>query len=157
MTWGVNHMNRISRSIASAFVAGGLALGLGACSDVADEATKQVQEEVDKEVDKQISEEYQVTYEVTGEKVDSIEYNAGGGDASNPKLESVKNPTLPWKKTVTLRGIEAPSVMPLAVDLGDAAGKVACKIVYKDKTLVEKSGAGAVSAAGCVAVSPIVG
>ncbi|MER6152205.1 hypothetical protein [Streptomyces hirsutus] len=30
------------------------------------------------EVDKQLDQECEVTYEVTGEKVDSIEYNAGG-------------------------------------------------------------------------------
>ncbi|CAL9337303.1 hypothetical protein SUDANB58_00193 [Streptomyces sp. enrichment culture] len=150
-------MNRISRSVASALVASGLVLGLGACSGIADEATKQVEEEVNKEVDKQINEEYQVTYEVTGDEVDSIEYNAGGGDAAAPKLESVQNPTLPWKKTVTLRGIEAPTVMPVAVNLTDDSGKLSCKIVYEGKAIAEKSGAGAVQVAGCVAVSPIVG
>lgn len=150
-------MNRIRRSVASVLVTGGLVLGLGACSDIADEAAKQVEEEVSKEVDRQIDEEYQVTYEVTGDAVDSIEYNAGGGDAADPQLETVRNPALPWRKTVTLRGIEAPTVMPVAVDLGDDSGKLTCKIVYKGKALVEKSGAGAVSVAGCVAISPIVG
>ncbi|MEV5551808.1 MmpS family transport accessory protein [Streptomyces sp. NPDC052309] len=150
-------MNRISRSIASALVAGGLVLGLGACSDVADEAAEKVEDEVVEEVDKQLKEEYEVTYEVTGAEVDSIEFNAGGGDAANPKLETVKNPTLPWKKTVTLRGIEAPTVLPVALDATGGSAKLTCKIVYKGKTLVEESDAGVVSAAGCVAVSPIAG
>ncbi|MGW3496653.1 hypothetical protein [Streptomyces sp. NPDC001020] len=146
-------MNRVSRSVASALVVGGLVLGLGACSDIADEAAKQVEDEVSKEVDRQVNEEY----EVTGEKVDSIEFNAGGGDSTNPKLETVKNPTLPWKKTVKLRGIEAPTVAPIAVDVNDGSGELSCKIVYRGKVLVEKSGVGVVAAAGCVAVSPIVG
>ncbi|GHB61984.1 hypothetical protein GCM10010377_61230 [Streptomyces viridiviolaceus] len=151
-------MNRISRSIAAALFAGGLVLGLGACSDVADEAAKQVEDEVVEEVDKQLNEEYQVTYEVTGAKADSIEFNAGGGDAADPKLETVKNPTLPWKKTVTLRGIEAPTVLPVALDVSEGGSDgLTCKIVYKGKTLAEESDAGVVSAAGCVAVSPIAG
>ncbi|GAA0920297.1 hypothetical protein GCM10009549_38780 [Streptomyces thermoalcalitolerans] len=140
------------RCIVSAFVAGGLALGLGACSE---ETARQVEDEVVEEVDKQVDKEYEVTYEVTGEGVDSITFNAGGGDAANPKLETVNNPTLPWRKTVKLRGIEAPTVVPMAVDVD--AGNISCKIVYKGRTLVEKSGEGVVSAAGCVAVSPIVG
>ncbi|PRH78207.1 hypothetical protein C6N75_16150 [Streptomyces solincola] len=150
-------MHRITRSIASALVAGGLVFGLGACSDIADEASKAAKDEVSKEIDKQTKTEYEVTYEVTGDSADSIEFNAGGGEsAANPKMETVKNPTLPWKKTVTLRGLEAPAVVPTAVDLtGD--GKLTCKITYQGKTLSEESGAGAVSAAGCVAVSPVVG
>lgn len=145
-------MNRIRRSLVSALAAGGLALGLGACSD---ETAERVEDGVIREVDKQIDEEYEVTYEVTGEKADSITFNAGGGDVADPKLETVDNPTLPWKKTVKLRGLEAPAVMPMALDAD--AGELSCRIVHKGETLVEKSGAGVVSAAGCVAVSPIVG
>ncbi|MEU1690163.1 hypothetical protein [Streptomyces hirsutus] len=36
------------------------------------------------EVDKQLDQECEVTYEVTGEKVDSIEYNAGAGTRPTP-------------------------------------------------------------------------
>lgn len=140
-------MNRISRSVASTVIAGGLALGLGACSGVADEATKQV--------DKAVNEEYEVTYEVDGKGIDSIEFNAGGGDATNPKLESVQNPALPWKKTVKLRGIEAPLVMPVAVDVNGS--EVSCKITHKGKVLDEKSGKGVAAAAGCNALSPMAG
>lgn len=147
-------MNRIHRSLMSALVAGGLALGLGACSEeVADRAEDEVVEEVDKHVD----EEYEVTYEVTGEKADSIDFNAGGGDAADPKFETVDNPALPWKKTVKLRGIEAPAVIPVTLDTEDGSGELSCRIVHEGKVLAEKSGAGAVSAAGCVAVSPVAG
>ncbi|CAL9348467.1 hypothetical protein SUDANB176_00424 [Streptomyces sp. enrichment culture] len=148
-------MNRIRRSIVSALVAGGLVLGLGACSDIADEAAEKVEDEVVEEVDKRLDEEYEVTYEVTGGKVDSIDFHAGGGGAADPKLETVNNPELPWKKTVKLRGIEAPTVVPALVDVNDGSGEISCRIVYKGKTLAEESGAGAVSVAGCVAVSPI--
>ncbi|MCS0637094.1 hypothetical protein NX801_15785 [Streptomyces sp. LP05-1] len=145
-------MNRISRAMVSICAAGGLALGLGACSQVADEATKQV----DKAVDEAVDTEYEVTYEVGGTKVDSIQYNAGGGTAADPEMETVENPALPWKKTVKLRGIEAPLVLPVALD-ATGSGKVTCKIVHQGKALVEKSGEGVLSAGGCVAVSPAVG
>lgn len=136
----------------SALVAGGLVLGLSACSETAEKA----EEELVEEVDKQLDEEYEVTYEVTGGKVDSIEFNAGGGDAADPKFETVDNPTLPWKKTVKLRGIEAPVVIPVTVD-ADGSGDLSCTILHKGKTLAEESDAGTVSVTGCVAVSPIVG
>ncbi|MFI8306314.1 MmpS family transport accessory protein [Streptomyces sp. NPDC085927] len=150
-------MNHIRRTVVSALVVGGLVLGLGACSETTEKAAQQAEDAALEEVDEQIDREYEVTYEVTGEKVDSIDFNAGGGDASDPEFETVDSPALPWKKTVKLRGIEAPTVMPLAVDVNDGSGEISCKIVYQGKVLVEKSGAGAVSVAGCVAVSPIVG
>ncbi|MEU6057601.1 MmpS family transport accessory protein [Streptomyces sp. NPDC047097] len=148
-------MNRISRSVASVLVAGGLVLGLGACSEIAEQTEKEVTKEVDKAVDEAVNEEYEVTYEVTGEKITSIEFNAGGGkSAMDPQLETVENPTLPWTKTVKLRGIEPPSVAPNALDVaGD--GKVTCKIIYKGKAIAEESGTGYAAAGGCVAVSPI--
>ncbi|MGW5214644.1 MmpS family transport accessory protein [Streptomyces sp. NPDC004051] len=145
-------MNRIRRSLMPALVVGGLVLGLGACSETAEKA----EEELVEEVDRQLDEEYEVTYEVTGEKADSIEFNAGGGDAADPKFETVDNPTLPWKKTVKLRGIEAPVVIPVTVD-ADGSGNLSCKILHKGKTLAEESDAGTVSVTGCVAASPIVG
>ncbi|MGJ3559793.1 hypothetical protein ACR6C2_18155 [Streptomyces sp. INA 01156] len=114
----------------SALVAGGLVLGLGACSETAEKA----EEELVEEVDQQLDEEYEVTYEVTGEKVDSIDFNAGGGDAADPKFETVNNPTLPWKKTVKLRGIEAPVGIPVTVD-ADGSGDLSCKILHKGRTL----------------------
>ncbi|MGW8063994.1 MmpS family transport accessory protein [Streptomyces ziwulingensis] len=150
-------MRHIRRIVVSGLVAGGLVLGLGACSDVAEEAAERVENEVVEEVDRQIDEEYEVTYEVTGDKADSIDFNAGGGDATDPKLETVTGPELPWSRTVKLRGIEAPTVMPMSVDVDGGSGELSCKIVYKGKTLVEKSGSGAVSMAGCVAISPIIG
>ncbi|MFE7456162.1 MmpS family transport accessory protein [Streptomyces sp. NPDC057554] len=137
------------RKAVCALAATGLVLGLGACS------TESVGEAVDKAVDKSVNETYEVTYEVTGENVDEITYHGGGGDAANPDLETVESPTLPWKKTVTLRGIMPPAVMPMALD--DEGAEVTCTITYKGKVIKEEKGSGMLAAGGCVAVSPIVG
>ncbi|MEV3992175.1 MmpS family transport accessory protein [Streptomyces sp. NPDC049837] len=140
-------MNRISRSIASALVAGGLVAGLGACSEIADEAAKQVEKEV--------NEQYEVTYEITGKGIDSIDYHVDGGDTTKPKVESVQKPTLPWKKTVKLRGLLPPGVIPVAVD--PAGVEMTCKITYQGKVISEQSAKGMAAATGCIAVSPVAG
>ncbi|AOT60599.1 MULTISPECIES: MmpS family transport accessory protein [Streptomyces] len=137
-------MNRISRSAVAALAAAGLALALGACSQAADEAAERV--------DNAMNETYQVTYEVTGSGIESISYNGGGGDAMNPKLETVEKPTLPWTKTVTLKGIEAPLVTPVAIQGGAEA---TCKITHEGKVLKEATGKGAGATLSCVAISPI--
>ncbi|MFI6289118.1 MmpS family transport accessory protein [Streptomyces sp. NPDC051018] len=148
-------MRRSIRSIRSVTVAtlaaAGLVFGLSGCSDVKEAA----KDEAVDQVDKAVNETYEVTYEVTGKSVDSIEFTAAGGTASKPAMETVDKPALPWKKTVTLRGIVPPSVMPIALDAG-ADAQVTCKITYKGKTIAEQSGAGLAAAGGCVAVSPIV-
>ncbi|GAA1181615.1 hypothetical protein GCM10009654_43490 [Streptomyces hebeiensis] len=138
-------MNRITRITVTTLAVTGLALGLGACSEAADEAAKQV--------DKAVNEKYEVTYEVTGKNVDSIGFHGGEGDGMEPKIETVEKPTLPWKKTVTLRGIMPPAVMPAAADLTGA--EVTCKITYKGEVIKEESAEGLATAGGCVAVSPI--
>ncbi|WP_254811879.1 MmpS family transport accessory protein [Streptomyces cavourensis] len=137
------------RAAAGALAATGLVLALGACSaDSVDEA-------VGKAVDKTVDETYEVTYEVTGKSVDEITFHGGGGDAMNPKLETVTSPTLPWKKTVTLRGIMPPAVMPMAVEADGT--DVSCTITYKGEVIKEAKGEGMLTAGGCVAVSPVVG
>jgi hypothetical protein len=138
---------RTGRSAVFALAVAGLVLSLGACSETVDKAVD--------EVDKAVDEKYQVTYEVTGTGVDEIQFHGGGGDAMNPKLETVKSPTLPWKKTVTLRGIMPSAVMPFAVEAGGA--EIACTITYKGKVIEEAKGEGLMTAGGCVAVSPIGG
>ncbi|MFI1866053.1 MmpS family transport accessory protein [Streptomyces jumonjinensis] len=144
-------MHRSIRTAVCAVAAVGLVFGLSACSEVSDAAKDKASDSVDKAV----NEEYEVTYEVTGKSIDSIQFAAGGGTATNPKLETVDKPALPWKKTVTLRGILPPSVLPIALDAtGEAA--VTCKIIYKGKPIAEESGKGLGAAGGCVAVSPIV-
>ncbi|MEV5684102.1 MmpS family transport accessory protein [Streptomyces sp. NPDC052164] len=143
---------RTSRSVRTAFCAvavTGLVFGLGACS------SESVDKAVDKAVDKTVNEKYEVTYEVTGTGVDEIQFHGGSGDAMDPKLETVKSPTLPWKKTVTLTGIMPPAVMPMALDASGA--DIACTITYEGKVIKESKGEGMVAAGGCVAVSPIVG
>ncbi|MFD9455500.1 MmpS family transport accessory protein [Streptomyces sp. NPDC059985] len=135
-------MLRLART---SLVSAALLLGATACS--AADAVDQV--------DKAVDETYEVTYEVTGKGVDSIGFAAGGGTASAPKTETVSAPTLPWTKTVTLRGIMPASVVPIAADV--TGGQVTCKITYKGKVIAEQTGQGLVTAGGCVAVSPIVG
>ncbi|MEV6394112.1 MmpS family transport accessory protein [Streptomyces sp. NPDC051907] len=135
-------MNRSIRTAVCAVAVAGLALSLSSCSEAVDA------------VDKATNETYEVTYEVTGKNVDSIDFHAGGGKATDPKIETVQKPTLPWKKTVTLRGIMPPGVMPAAADL--SGSEVACKITYKGKVIKEEKGEGLAAAAGCIAVSPIV-
>ncbi|GGP90643.1 MmpS family transport accessory protein [Streptomyces roseolilacinus] len=138
-------MNRTSRSVVAALAAAGLAFGLGACSQAADDAAERV--------DSALNETYQVTYEVTGANIESISYNGGGGDAMNPKLETVEKPTLPWRKTVTLRGVEAPLVTPVAIRYEGA--QASCRITHEGKVLKEATGKGAAATLSCVAVSPV--
>ncbi|MFJ6510964.1 hypothetical protein ACIQMO_12045 [Streptomyces sp. NPDC091406] len=141
----MNRTTRITRALAVSV----LVLGLGACS------AESVDEAVGKAVDKTVDETYEVTYEVTGTSVDEITYHGGGGEAMEPELETVKSPDLPWKKTVELRGIMPPAVMPLALEEGGA--DVTCTITYKGEVIKEAKGEGMLTAGGCVAVSPIVG
>ncbi|MFE4535049.1 MmpS family transport accessory protein [Streptomyces scopuliridis] len=144
-------MNRTVRAALTTLAVTGLALGLGACSETADRVDKAVTDEVDKAV----NETYEVTYEVSGKNIDTIDYHGGGGDAMEPKIETVEKPTLPWTKTVTLRGIMPPGVMPIALDPSGA--EVTCKIIYKGEVIKEEKDAGKAAAGGCIAVSPIAG
>ncbi|MFE7123700.1 MmpS family transport accessory protein [Streptomyces sp. NPDC057617] len=140
----MNSTARITRTVRAAvgaFAVTGLALALTACSETVDQ------------VDKAVNETYQVTYEVTGEGVDTIDFHGGGGKAMEPTIETVEQPTLPWKKTVTLRGIMPPAVMPTAVDITGA--RITCKIIYKGEVIKEATGEGLATAGGCIAVSPI--
>ncbi|GAA3481238.1 hypothetical protein [Streptomyces yanii] len=135
--------SRTIRTAVSAAVVLGLAVGLGACSESVDQ------------VDKAVNETYEVTYEVTGTRVDEIQFHAGGGKAMDPEIETVKSPTLPWRKTVTLRGIMPPAVMPIALD--ETGADVACSITHKGKVIKEAKGEGLITGGGCVAVSPVAG
>ncbi|WP_426365640.1 hypothetical protein [Streptomyces sp. E-08] len=137
-------MKRTVRTAVSALAVTGLALGLGACSEAAEKAADQV--------DKSVNETYEVTYEVSGKNLESIDYHAGGGTAMEPKVESEKKPSAPWKKTVTLKGIMPPAVMPISLDPAD----LTCKVIYKGKVIKEAKAEQAM-AGGCVAVSPVVG
>ncbi|MEE1809782.1 hypothetical protein [Streptomyces sp. BE133] len=134
---------RTVRTAVCAAVVLGLAVGLGACSETVDQ------------VDKAVDETYEVTYEVTGTSVDEIQFHAGGGKAMDPEIETVKSPELPWRKTVTLRGIMPPAVMPIALD--EDGVDVTCSITYKGKVIKEAEGEGLVTAGGCVADSPVTG
>ncbi|MFE3826289.1 MmpS family transport accessory protein [Streptomyces sp. NPDC059092] len=149
-TTRVTRTSRAARAAVTTLAVAGLALGLGACS----EATERVDKTVSDEVDKVVNESYEVTYEVTGKNIDTIDFHGGGGEALEPKIETVEKPRLPWKKTVTLRGIMPPAVMPVALG---ADAEVTCKIIYKGEVIKEETDAGRAAAGGCVAVSPIAG
>ncbi|MEU7333349.1 hypothetical protein [Streptomyces parvus] len=144
-------MNRTSRTTRTtrALAVAVLVLALGACS------AESVDKAVGKAVDTTVDETYEVTYEVTGTGVDEIMFHGGGGEAMEPELETVTKPALPWKKTVTLRGIMPPAVTPVALEAGGA--DVTCSITYKGEVIKEAKGEGMLTAGGCVAVSPVVG
>jgi hypothetical protein len=146
-------MRRSIRSAAAATaVTVGLVLGLSACGD----AGEAVKEKAVDQVDKAVDETYEVTYEVTGTGIESIQYATGEGTATNPRMETVGKPRLPWKKTVTLRGIMPSSVLPLGFDPAGAA-EVGCRIIHKGKVIAEQSGKGLATAGGCVGMSPVAG
>ncbi|MGW0791674.1 MmpS family transport accessory protein [Streptomyces sp. NPDC002911] len=139
-TMRTTRVGRTTRAAVSASAVCGLALGLTACSDA---------------VDKVVDETYEVTYEVTGTSADEIQYHGGKGKAMKPEVESVESPALPWKKTVTLRGIMPAAVMPTALDEG--AADLACTITYKGEVIEEMKGEALLTSGGCVAVSPVAG
>ncbi|WP_250287849.1 hypothetical protein [Streptomyces atroolivaceus] len=143
-TTRTTHVGRTTRAAVAALAACGLALGLGACSDEAVEA-----------VDKVTDETYEVTYEVTGTSAGEIQFHGGGGKALEPEIESVTSPVLPWEKTVTLRGIMPPAVMPVPPDEG--AADLACTITHKGEVIAEAKGEELLTSGGCVAVSPVTG
>lgn len=136
-------MNRRIRTAVCTLAAAGLALTLGACSAAEEKAVDAV--------DKAVNEKYEVTYEVSGKGVDEIEFSAGEGSATKPKLEKAVKPQLPWKKTVTLRGIMPPTVVPVSMD--PTGADLTCKVIYKGEVIKEASGENVV--AGCIAVSPV--
>ncbi len=68
-------------------------------------------------------------------------------------LETVTSPTLPWKKTVKLRGIMPSAVMPVAASTDGT--DITCTITYKGKVINEGQGEGMLAEGGCVAESPI--
>jgi len=133
-------MNRTVRTAVLSVALTSLVLGLSAC-------TEEQEAEV---VDKVVDQTYEVTYEVTGKNVDSIEFHGGGGRAMDPRIATVNKPALPWKKTVTLRGIMPSAVAPVSSD-----PSVSCKIVHKGKVIDEEKGETLINEGGCVAESPI--
>ncbi|MFB4422453.1 hypothetical protein C5F59_015325 [Streptomyces sp. QL37] len=138
-TMRTTRLGRTTRAAAPASAVCGLVLGLGGCSP--------------ESVDKVVDETYQVTYEVTGTGVGEIQFHGGGGDAMDPEIETVKSPTLPWKKTVTLRGIMPSAVMPVALDEG--AAELACTITHEGEVIGEAKGEELLTSGGCVAASPV--
>lgn len=136
------------RSALCAAAVTGLAFGVGGCSESAGKT-------IDSAVDSAVDETYEVTYEVTGVSAEEIRFHGGGGTAMDPRIQTVKSPVLPWKKTVTLRGVMPSAVMPVASE-ADEAG-LACTITYKGKVVEEMKGEALLTAGGCLAISPVGG
>lgn len=151
---------RVTRSL-SALAVAGLALtavtGCGAEDKVkkevgkeASDAKKSVEDKAVDTVDKAVGGSFEVTYEVTG-SVDSVDFNEGKGSAAKPDFTTEEKPKTPWKKTVTLKGIESPTVSAMVTE-----GEGGCKITYKGKVLDEKTAkASDTGLALCNAVSPL--
>ncbi|MET9918047.1 hypothetical protein ABZZ04_13280 [Streptomyces sp. NPDC006435] len=138
------HAVRRFRTIRTAFCAAavlGLGPGLTACSGDAGPA------------DQAVDEPYEVTYEVIGKDVDEIQFTGGRGEAEKPELETVESPTLPWRKTVTLRGAVRPAVMPFPKD--GSTLEISCSITYKGKIVKKREGMGMLKSGGCEISSPI--
>ncbi|MEU5422270.1 MmpS family transport accessory protein [Streptomyces sp. NPDC001407] len=133
-----------TRKTLSALAVAGSALALAACGAA--------EEKVTESVDKAVKETYEVTYEIAGSGTASVDFNAGKGTAREPQLETVADAGLPWKKTVTLKGIAAPTVQ--ATGTADGA-EVTCRITHKGKVLKSATSKDASTPASCVAVSPI--
>ncbi|MGW2177395.1 hypothetical protein ACWCXX_04720 [Streptomyces sp. NPDC001732] len=148
-THAVRRFRTLRTAVCAAAVLG-LGMGLTACSGDADPVDRAVDR-----VDEAVDEMYEVTYEVTGTDVDEIQFHGGRGKATEPKIETVESPTLPWRKTVTLRGIMPPAVMPFVVD--GSTLEVGCSITYKGKVIKKLKGMDMLKAGGCVAVSPVAG
>ncbi|MFJ3876113.1 MmpS family transport accessory protein [Streptomyces sp. NPDC090077] len=144
-------MHRLART---GVLAAALLLAVTACSS-SDAVGSAVESAAVDQVDKVVDEKYEVTYEVTGAGAASISFAAGAGTATQPQHETVDAPSLPWTKTVTLRGIMPPTVLPVAA--AGSEGGITCKITYKGKVIAEQSGEALTAAGGCVAVSPAAG
>ncbi|MEX2983719.1 hypothetical protein [Streptomyces sp. C36] len=124
--------------------------GRKSVEEKAADAKKSVEDKAVDTVDKAVGGSFEVTYEVTG-SVDSVDFNEGKGSAAKPDFTTEEKPKTPWKKTVTLKGIESPTVSAMV-----AEGEGGCKITYKGKVLDEKTAkASDTGLALCNAVSPL--
>lgn len=92
---------------------------------------------------------YQVTYEVTGGAVDSIAYDDAShkGNVEVPAADG-KAPKLPWRKSVTLKGSAAPTVVAVVAE-------VTCSVTYQGRKLTKRTAKGGFETAQCVAMSPL--
>ncbi|NJQ00691.1 MmpS family transport accessory protein [Streptomyces zingiberis] len=145
-------MRRPARAPLSLLAVTALVFTAAGCSgESRDAARDKAADRLTEEVDRAVDETYQVTYEVTGESVFTVEFNAGRGTATEPDLDSVDEPKTPWSKTVTLKGIAAPTL--LAVPEADGSGAT-CRITYKGEVLEERTTKGD-APASCVALSPL--
>ncbi len=88
-------------------------------------------QDVEKEMKKDEATTYQVTYGVTGGAAESIAYDdASAKGSSEVPAEGGKAPKLPWRKTVTLKGSAAPTVVAVVAEGG---GEVTCSVTYQDR------------------------
>ncbi|CAM5258669.1 hypothetical protein GCM10010329_05390 [Streptomyces spiroverticillatus] len=147
---------RTARTALCAAAVAGLFLGLTACQEAKDAAKSVASEGTDKaidQVDKAVKDTYEVTYEVSGSGINQIGYHAGKGTALEPLLTKDTKPKLPWTKTVTLKGIMPPAVVPTTMEL-NASPDLKCKVLHKGKVLAEATG-DKVLTGGCIAAAPV--
>ncbi|WP_030542660.1 MmpS family transport accessory protein [Streptomyces albus] len=148
-------MKRSVRTVLPALAAALAALTASGCSgDAPAAAGDRAADKITDEIDRAVDETYEVTYEVSGEGLEAIEYNAGEGTATEPELEAVEKPRTPWRKTVELKGIAAPTVLAVP---GPEGSEVTCTITHKGEVIEERTSEGATAPASCVALSPIAG
>ena len=128
------------------------ATGTGCSAELRDGAKDGAADEVTERVDEAVEGTYQVTYEVTGEGIELIEFNGGRGTATRPRLESAARPDSPWTRTVTLRGIAAPTVLAVP---GSSGAIATCRITYRGEVIKEETAEGRTAPVSCVAISPL--
>ncbi|RLU82270.1 hypothetical protein CTZ27_30435 [Streptomyces griseocarneus] len=131
---------KTSAALGAVLAAAALLVG---CSS-AEKATKDEFEKLD-------IKEFEVVYEVTGSGVEDLSY--GTGDQKSAGTETVDGPGLPWKKTVTMKGVaSAPS---LSLMLGEKGGEAQCVITINGKEAKRATAKGEFGTATCVAASPV--
>ncbi|MEF3112641.1 hypothetical protein [Streptomyces chrestomyceticus] len=145
------------RAVAVATACAAVLTSVAACGAVDKAVDKAVDEQIGQDVEKEMKayEEtaYQVTYEVTGGAVDSIAYDDASheGSVEVPAADG-KAPKLPWRKTVTLKGSAAPTVLAVVAEGG---GEVTCSVTYQGRHLTKRTAKGGFETAQCVAMSPL--
>ncbi|WP_327190331.1 MmpS family transport accessory protein [Streptomyces xinghaiensis] len=148
-------MKRSVRTVLPALAAVLSALTASGCSgDAPAAAGDRAADEITEGVDRAFDEKYEITYEVSGDGVEAIEFNAGAGTATEPELDAVEKPETPWRKTVELKGVAAPTVLAVP---GPGGSEVTCTITHKGEVIEEQTSEGATAPASCVALSPVAG
>ncbi|MGK5731850.1 hypothetical protein [Streptomyces sp. URMC 124] len=101
-------------------------------------------------VAKQDRKEFTVVYEVTGDSVKTMTF--GDDTGRGPSSRSVDEPSLPWRKRVTMKGIATSPHISLI--LGQKGGRADCAISVDGKEVKRATARGEFGTATCIAPSP---